>query len=39
MKFRRIGLEANVFKFEFDKGFEDGYELYSFAAKRNRIDC
>lgn len=29
MKCRRIGLEADVFQFEFDKGFEDGYELWS----------
>lgn len=29
MKCRRIGLEADVFKFEYGKGYEDGYELFS----------
>ena len=29
MKCRRVGLVANVFKFEFGKGYEDGYELWS----------
>lgn len=29
MKCRRVGLEADVFEFEFGKGYEDGYELWS----------
>jgi hypothetical protein len=29
MKYRRISLEADVFRYEKDKGFEDGYELWS----------
>lgn len=29
MKCRRVGLEADVFQFELNKGYEDGYELWS----------
>ena len=29
MRCRRVPLEAEVVKFEFGKGLEDGYELYS----------
>lgn len=29
MKCRRTALEADVYKFEFGKGYEDGYELWS----------
>lgn len=28
MKCKRVDLEADVFKFEFGKGYEDGYELW-----------
>ncbi len=29
MKCKRVNLIADVFKFEFGKGYEDGYELWS----------
>lgn len=29
MKCRRVGLVADVFKFEFNKGYEDGYEVWT----------
>lgn len=29
MKCKRTALEADVFKFEFGKGYEDGYELWA----------
>lgn len=34
MKCRRVDLTADVFPFEFDKGYEDGYEpLYTIITK------